>query len=77
MNACSQPGVHLTALDQHYSPEQALAVWELLHELAELIWARYELPLLELIRNDTLDVGDQALQRDLFQPSGPFTHDLF
>ena len=29
-----------------WTPEQALAVYDLLHELAEAIWDRYEIPLL-------------------------------
>ena len=32
-----------------WTPEQALAVYDLLHELAEAIWDRYEIPLIELL----------------------------
>ena len=32
-----------------WTPEQALAVYDLLHELAEAIWDRYESPLIELL----------------------------
>jgi len=32
-----------------WTPEQALAVYELLHELADTIWDRYEIPLIELL----------------------------
>ena len=32
-----------------WTPEQALAVYDLLHELAETIWERYEIPLIELL----------------------------
>ena len=35
-----------------WTSEQALAVVELLDELREKIWARYELQLMELIRED-------------------------
>lgn len=34
------------AIPRHWSPEQALAVVDLLDELREHIWARYELQLL-------------------------------
>ena len=39
-------------IPQHWSAEQALAVWELLDELTTRVWNRYELPLIELIRAD-------------------------
>ena len=32
-----------------WTPEQALAVYDLLHELAEAIWGRYEIPLIGLL----------------------------
>ena len=34
----------------HWSPEQALAVVEMLDDLRHQIWAHYQLPLLELVR---------------------------
>ena len=36
---------------QHWSAEQAMAVWECLEELARLIWDRYEDQLVELIES--------------------------
>jgi len=39
-------------LPDDWSPEQALAVRELLNELTDRIWARYEIPLVEPIRAD-------------------------
>ena len=51
---------------QHWSPEQALAVWECLEDLAWLIWTRYEEHLIALIQRD-LHHGDTA-QLDLFDP---------
>ncbi len=52
-------------LPDHWSPEQALAVYELLNDLATSIWNAYEPQLLELIipeieQNDTsqLDLFD-------------------
>ena len=36
-------------LPDHWTPEQALAVYEFLTELADAIWNRYEIPLIELL----------------------------
>jgi hypothetical protein len=41
-----------TEIPEHWSAEQALAVWEFLEEVAGLVWERYERPLIELIRPD-------------------------
>jgi hypothetical protein len=38
----------------HWSPEQALAVAELLDDLRHQIWAHYQLPLLELVREQRM-----------------------
>ncbi len=54
------------SIPQHWSAEQALAVWECLEDLAGLIWARYELQLIALICPE-LDPADTA-QLDLFDP---------
>ncbi len=53
-------------IPQHWSPEQALAVWECLTDLAECIWNCYEVSLIELIRPD-LEPPDTS-QHDLFDP---------
>ena len=37
-------------IPKHWSPEQALAVVELLDDLRHQIWVHYQLPLLELTR---------------------------
>jgi hypothetical protein len=37
-------------IPKHWSPEQALAVVELLDDLRHQIWAHYQLPLFELVR---------------------------
>lgn len=50
-----------------WTPEQALAVWELLNDLADRIWRRYEIQLVELIRNDIEHQHDEN-QLDLFDP---------
>jgi hypothetical protein len=36
-------------LPDDWTPEQALAVYDLLNDLAEAIWKRYEIPLIELL----------------------------
>ena len=38
----------------NWSPEQALAVAELLDDLRHQIWAHYQLPLLELVREQRM-----------------------
>ena len=51
-------------LPDHWTPEQALVVYELLNDLAETIWNHYEIPLIELLAGE-LD-QDNAAQTDLF-----------
>ena len=52
-------------IPQHWSAEQALAVWEFLDEIARCVWDRYELPIIALIRPE-LDFDDAPAQLDLF-----------
>ncbi len=56
-------------LPDHWTPEQALAVYELLKDLADTIWDRYELVLIEQLRGD-LNQDDSA-QPDLFDFDDP------
>ena len=51
---------------EHWSAEQALAVWEFLDEVTRRVWDRYQVQLIELIRGD-LDQDDDT-QLDLFDP---------
>jgi hypothetical protein len=51
---------------EHWSPQQALAVFALLNELTEAIWRRYAAELLPLI--DPLLNTDTDPQLDLFDP---------
>jgi hypothetical protein len=44
----------------HWSPEQALAVFELLDDLREQIWQHYQLQLLELLHEQRLPPEDCA-----------------
>ncbi len=48
-----------------WSPEQALAVYELLDALRERVWDRYQLQLIELLAPDA-EQGDTS-QLDLFE----------
>ena len=51
-----------------WTPEQALAVYQLLDELREKIWAHYDLQLMELIREDRCP---SAHDTDHLEPDGP------
>ena len=65
--ASAYEAISTLQIPQHWSPEQALAVYDFLNELAQYIWDRYEMQLLELIRPD-LDEHDTS-QLDLFDPN--------
>lgn len=52
---------------EHWTPEQALAVFALLNALTEAIWQRYEAELLPLI--DPRLNTDTDPQLDLFDPN--------
>ena len=51
-------------LPDYWTPQQALAVYELLNELTEAIWNHYQIPMIELLTAD-LDL-DNTSQLDLF-----------
>jgi hypothetical protein len=53
-------------LPEHWTPQQALAVFALLHELTDAIWCRYEADLLPLV--DPVLNTDTDPQLDLFGP---------
>lgn len=44
-------------IQEDWSPEQALAVVELLDDLREVIWARYQIQLQELLREQRCSQG--------------------
>ena len=56
-------------LPDDWTPEQALAVYELLTDLAEALWSRYEAPLTELLKPDLEQ--DDEVQPDLFDCNDP------
>jgi hypothetical protein len=45
-------------IQDDWSPEQALAVVELLDDLREVIWRRYQIPLLELLNEQRCTYSD-------------------
>jgi hypothetical protein len=59
-------------IPHYWEPHEALAVFELLHELTDLIWAQYEIPLLELLAEQQDSHHGSKLiegkQLDLFDP---------
>jgi hypothetical protein len=56
-------------LPDYWTPEEALAVYELLNDLADAIWNRYEVALIEQLRSER-DYGDTS-QLDLFDVDDP------
>ena len=59
-------------IPNHWSPRQALAVYDFLSELQQQIWDRYEQPLIDLILADQLN--EHAIDSHLneFQDEIPF-----
>jgi len=56
-------------LPDDWTPTEALAVYELLNDLADAIWNRYEIALIEQLRSEH-DSGDTS-QLDLFDFDDP------
>ena len=56
-------------LPQHWSPEQAFAVWTFLDQIAEHIWLRYQLQIAQECQADTETHSPGQL--DLFDPDDP------
>ena len=56
-------------LPDHWTPEQALAVYEFLTELADALWNRYEIPLIDLLTPE-LEQNDPP-EPDLFDFDDP------
>ncbi len=51
---------------EDWTPEQALSVYEYLHQVAEAVWERYEIDLLPLVIPDPSPADSP--QPDLFDP---------
>jgi hypothetical protein len=49
-----------------WTPEQALSVYEYLHQVAAAVWDRYEVELLPLVQSDPRT--PDSLQLDLLDP---------
>ncbi len=45
-------------IDPNWSPEQALAIIELLNDLRDRIWTHYELAVLAKLREDRVSLND-------------------
>jgi len=60
------------SIPRYWEPEEALAVYELLQDLADLIWAQYEIPLRELLAEQRAvsrcAQPKDGAQLDLFDP---------
>jgi hypothetical protein len=56
-------------IPDYWTPAEALAVYELLSELADVIWSHYEVALIEQLRSER-DSGD-TYQLDLFDFDDP------
>ena len=48
-------------IDPHWSPEQAMAIVELLDDLRDRIWSHYELALLQEFREDRVTHHDVVI----------------
>ncbi len=59
----------LSPIPEYWSAEQALAVYELLEELLQAIWARYQLQIQQQAQANLLD--PYTPQLDLFEPNDP------
>ena len=56
-------------IPDYWSAEQAMAVWELLDDIAGMIWDRYELQLIEMIQSERCE--EESDQLDLLDPDDP------
>ena len=59
-------------LPDHWTPEQALAVYEFLTDLADTLWNRYEIPLIQLLAPELDQNNDSQLDLFDFDDSIPF-----
>lgn len=54
-------------IPDHWTSEQALAVYDFLDELSQQLWARYQLELIPLLEPDFQPPQPHTLQLDLFE----------
>lgn len=43
-------------IPDHWTPEQALAVYELIDEIRDAIWSRYQISLIELMQQERVTI---------------------
>ena len=59
-------------LPTHWSPEQAVAVFEILDELREHVWARYGLQIQQVLRDERGTAVPAAHDIDIDEADVPF-----
>ena len=59
-------------LPTHWSPEQAVAVFEILDELREHVWARYGLQIQQVLRDERSTAIPAAGDIDIDEADVPF-----
>ena len=60
------------ALPTHWSPEQAVAVFEILDELREHVWGRYGLQIQQVLREERSTAAPTAHNVDIDEGDVPF-----
>jgi len=60
------------ALPTHWSPEQAVAVFEILDELREHVWVRYGLQIQQVLREERSTAAPTAHNVDIDEGDVPF-----
>ena len=58
-------------IPDHWSPEEALAVYEFIQEILQAVTERYQLSLFEILRSQRIDQTDRS-QLDLFDSDDDF-----
>jgi hypothetical protein len=59
-------------LPTHWSPEQAVAVFEILDELREHVWTRYGLQIQQVLRDERSTAVPAAHDIDIDEGDAPF-----
>ena len=59
-------------LPTHWSPEQAVAVFEILDELREHVWARYGVQIQQVLRDERSTADPAAGDIDIDEANVPF-----
>ena len=67
--------MHTLNIPDHWSPEQALAVYEFIQEILQAVTERYQLSLFEILRSQRIDQTDRS-QLDLFESDDDFPSEI-